>query len=157
MPTGGVRNEGKSQFVKDVLKKNPFANAQAVNEEWKSSGKTGEISSTLVNKLRSSEGYSGNLRSGRKPSFKARVSTKVITLGKRRGRKPKSAHAPLMASRADAHTALRAPSMAHKSDFDQIEADLDRLLYKVMDLDGMSAVEGELRKARRLLYAAYND
>ncbi len=154
MPTGGVRNEGKSQFVKEVLKKNPFANAQAVNAEWKSAGKTGEISSTLVNKLRSSEGYSGNLRSGRKPTTR----TKLVELGKKKpGRKPKSAHSPFMAPRADAHTAPRAQVIAHTTDFDQIEADLDRLLFKVMDLDGMSAVESQLRKARRLLYAAYND
>lgn len=156
MPTGGVRNEGKSQFVKDVLKRNPFANAQAVNEEWGKSGKSGTISSTLVNKLRSAEGYAGNLRSGRKPSLKAKLATKVIHLGKKRGRKPRSIMAPAPALRADAHAVVRTRTAAQARDFDQIEADLDRLLFKVMELEGLSAVESELRKARRLLFSAYN-
>ncbi len=154
MPTGGVKNEGKSQFVKDVLKKDPFANARVVNEEWAKAGHDSEISSTLVNKLRSSEGYSGNLRSGRKPGAKSKT-TKVIVLGKRSGRKPKSSYAPVASVRADAHTATRG-SAPRAADLDQVEADLDRLLFKVMGLEGLSGVENELRQARRMLWAAFN-
>ena len=34
----------------------------------------------------------------------------------------------------------------------EIEGDIDRLIFKLMDVGGMEEIEDELRKARRLLY-----
>lgn len=59
------RNQGKTDFVRDVLTKNPRANAQTVKDEWLESGHEGTISETLVNKMRSEMGLAGNLRGGR--------------------------------------------------------------------------------------------
>ena len=34
----------------------------------------------------------------------------------------------------------------------EIEGDIDRLIFKLMDVGGMEEIEGGLRKVRRLLY-----
>jgi hypothetical protein len=34
----------------------------------------------------------------------------------------------------------------------EIERDIDRLIFKLMNVGGMEDIEGELRKVRRLLY-----
>jgi hypothetical protein len=75
MPGAATRNQGKSQFVRDVLSDNPRANAAIVNEAWRAAGMAGSISSGLVNNLRFRMGLSGNLRRKR-------------MTGKRRGRLP---------------------------------------------------------------------
>jgi hypothetical protein len=39
---------------------------------------------------------------------------------------------------------------------DEIEGDLDRLIFKLIALGGMEQIEDELRKVRRLLYHRYS-
>lgn len=39
-----VRNKGKTEFVQEVLRKNPKANTTAVNEAWTEAGREGAIS-----------------------------------------------------------------------------------------------------------------
>ena len=41
MPATARRNQGKTEFVKEVLTKNPHANAQAVRDEWTATGHSG--------------------------------------------------------------------------------------------------------------------
>src|SRR6516165_5502263 len=57
-----TRNLGKTGFAKEVLNDNPLANAKAVNEAWKAAGFEGTISPTLVTKMRSEMGLTGNIR-----------------------------------------------------------------------------------------------
>jgi hypothetical protein len=38
----------------------------------------------------------------------------------------------------------------------EVEGDLDRLIFKLMDAGGMDEIENELRKIRRLLYHRYS-
>jgi hypothetical protein len=83
--------EGKTDFVKNVLANNARANTKAVNEAWAAAGRSGQISSTLVNKLRSSLGYAGNLRSHSKKEAAPTPPAKAPYTGKKRGRKPKQA------------------------------------------------------------------
>ena len=52
----------KSAFITGVLKSNPTANPAAVNKAWSESGRKGSVSVTLVQKIRSDMGLSGNLR-----------------------------------------------------------------------------------------------
>ena len=85
------RNQGKTDFVRDVLTKNPRANAQTVKDEWLESGHEGTISETLVNKMRSEMGLAGNLRGGRPKGSAKLTAEKPKYTGKKRGRKPKSA------------------------------------------------------------------
>ena len=61
-----TRAPGKSDFIKQVLGKNPQATFKAVNEAWTEAGNEGSISQALVNKMRSEAGLSGNLRTNGK-------------------------------------------------------------------------------------------
>ena len=82
--------------------------------------------------------------------------------GKKRGRKPKNTTSSVVtfpthsngrkSGRASGNVEPANTATINLSAFDEIEADIDRLLFKVMRLGGMSALEDGLRKARRLLY-----
>ena len=65
MPAATKRDRGKTTFVKEYLNDHPHANPKGVNEAWTEAGMEGTISETLVNKMRSTMGLSGNLRGKR--------------------------------------------------------------------------------------------
>jgi hypothetical protein len=140
------RNQGKTEFVEQFLRENPQGNVTAVIEAWKASGKSGAISGTLINKTRSRLGLTGNLRG--RPRKGAPKAAPV----KRRGRRPKSVEA------APAPAPARLETRGRKSNRDkallELEAEIDRLLFKTMEMGGMTEIEEGLRGARRLLYAA---
>jgi hypothetical protein len=87
MPTATTRNLGKTAFVKEFLNDNPLANTRAVNEAWKAEGFEGTISHTLVTKVRSQLGLTGNMR--KRPGKKTRAETGTTSAPaiKRRGRR----------------------------------------------------------------------
>jgi hypothetical protein len=156
MPTATKRNQGKTEFVREVLTKNPHANAQVVREEWSAKGHSGSISQTLVNKQRSLMGLAGNLKGGRPKRSDSAGGTKAPYTGKKRGRKPKSASVNGHASTGDSRPfgASKARVGGRSVQLSQIEADLDRLLFRVMSLGGLENIEDSLRRTRRLLYQA---
>src|SRR3954471_1304668 len=78
-----TRAPGKSDFIRQVLGKNPQATFKAVNDAWTAAGNEGSISQALVNKLRSGAGLSGNLRSTAGPETPA-VAEKPAPTGKKR-------------------------------------------------------------------------
>jgi hypothetical protein len=149
MPATARRNQGKTEFVREVLKKNPHANAQAVRDEWSASGHDGTISQTLVNKQRSVMGLAGNIKGGRPRRSESAGSAKAPYTGKKRGRKPKSASLNGHESGGQKGRAAGRPGQ-----LSQIEADIDRLLFRVMSIGGLENIEESLRRTRRLLYGA---
>jgi hypothetical protein len=153
--------------VKQVLGKNGRANAAAVNEAWKAEGHEGSISAALVNKLRSTLGLAGNLRAGRKKKYREPGAEKLPYTGKKRGRKPKNALAvgfELSPSHTNGRNTLSAKAAIaaggrtgiHPGALEEVEAEIDRLIFKIMALGDMPAVEDALRRARRLLYGIYS-
>jgi hypothetical protein len=52
MATGPGVNQGKTAFVEEFLSGNPGSTFATVNEAWKSAGKEGTVSESLVNKAR---------------------------------------------------------------------------------------------------------
>jgi len=146
MPTK-TRDQGKTSFVKELLIDQPMANTKTVNEAWSAAGMEGTISETLVNKTRSQMGLAGNLRG--KPRTKTQAaSTKRAYTGKKRGRKPKQETVAI----ADGNSA---PAGKRNDRMVELEADLDRLLFRVMNEGELAPVEHSLREARRRLYAAF--
>jgi hypothetical protein len=130
---------GKSMFVKEYLIDHPQGNFDAVNVAWRSAGFAGTISRTVVDKLRASLGLTGNLGGHTKKS-------KTAVTGKRPGR-----------SRTETTAAERAQPRAKPSMvLDDIEAEIDRLIFKVMAIGDLTEIEDSLRRARRLLYGALN-
>src|SRR5271157_3099728 len=67
-----TRDQGKTSFVKEVLGDHPLGNVEAVNQAWAAAGKNVAIGSTLINKMRSQMGLSGNLRAKSKPETAAK-------------------------------------------------------------------------------------
>jgi hypothetical protein len=167
MATTATAREGKTDFVKDVLANNSRANTKAVNVAWTAAGRDGQISATLVNKLRSSLGLAGNLRSKNKKKAEPATTAKGAYTGKKRGRKPKQAvittvvlAPPYLNGRKTDDTKDERPSRGslnadHKA-LEELEADFDRLLFKVMGMGGSPAIEESLRQTRRLLYGGFS-
>jgi hypothetical protein len=139
-----TRNQGKTSFLKEHLHDNPKSNTAAVNDAWKKAGMEGTIGPTLVNKIRAELGLTGNLR----PATKTKTSTKKPkSTGKTGSRKPGTA--------ATAQIQTRTTTSRHRQLTD-VEADLDRLLFKVMGIGDLPRVEESLRETRRLLYRHMN-
>jgi hypothetical protein len=165
--TSATAPEGKTDFVKSVLVNDPRANTKAVNDAWKAAGRDGQISATLVNKLRSSLGFAGNLRARTKNQATPTVTAKGVYTGKKRGRKPK--HTPVgMGAPNGPHLngvksietrnvpSSRMTVRVHHDALADLEADFDRLLFKVMGMGGLPAIEESLRQTRRLLYGGFS-
>ncbi len=139
MATTATRSRGKSAFIKEVLIDNPKANATAVNEAWTAAGMEGTISNSLVNKLRSEMGFAGNLH--RKKGRKSK------TAGQKRGRPAGAAERAV--SQSETRGGDRYNLLA------DMEADIDRLIFKAMRIGSLPHIEESLRETRRLLYGDF--
>jgi hypothetical protein len=117
--TAATRRQGKSTFIKEVLVDDATANTAAVNRAWKVAGMDGTISESLVSKVRSELGLGGNLR---KKSAAAR-------------RPAATAKTP---RRGDRDRSLA-----------EVEAEIDRLVFKLLAIGGEEKAEAALRTARR--------
>jgi hypothetical protein len=138
-------DQGKSAFVRDQLGRNSKADETTINEAWKAAGKDGTISGSLVYKIRSDLGLTGKGRGRRGPAAKARP-----------GRPPKVA----AASPANGRGASSRPALGLGSGYvghrgrvlEQVEGEIDELIFRLKGLGGLAEVEEALRRARRLLY-----
>jgi hypothetical protein len=136
MPATATRGEGKSAFVREVLKADPRANAAAVNEAWRAAGRPGEISAGLVNHLRHRMGLSGNLRGQR-----------TIATGRRR----------TLQARAVPNGSTPTIGRGRTNELMALEIEIDRLLMKLAAIGELPDVEDALRQARRSLYSGMVD
>ena len=132
---------GKSMFVKEFLHDNPQGNAAAVNEAWQVAGFTGTISPTLVKTMRASLGLTGNLRS------KKTKKPKTSTVGTKPGTRRKVTIAAVSVQ-------PRTSNSTRTAVLNDLEVDIDRLIFKVMGVGDLTHIEDSLRQARRLLYGA---
>jgi hypothetical protein len=143
-PASTAEAPGKTSFLKEFLNDHPQGNVAAVNAAWQAQGFAGTISSTLVNKTRASMGLTGNLRG--KPE-KTRTAAKAPYTGKKRGRKPKETIAAFDGQ-------PRGRKSGRTLALTDLEADIDRLLFKAMAIGDLTEVEDLLRRVRRSLYGA---
>ena len=141
MPREVTPTPGKTSFLKEFLHDNPQGNVKAANEAWTAAGFDGTISETLVYKTRASLGLTGNL-SGK---TKAASEGKATSTGKKLGRPRKE---PTVAGNGQPRGRKSARTLA----LTELEADIDRLIFKVMGVGDLTEIEDSLRRARRLLY-----
>ena len=135
-----VLNPGKTMFVKEFLNDHPQGNIRAVNEAWKAAGFHGAISKTVVFKVKSSMGLTEN---GRASTKKSKTSaTRKIRVAPRKVITP-AVNVQPRGSNSNRSLALN-----------ELEADIDRLLFKVMGIGSLNEIEDSLRQVRRLLYGA---
>ena len=149
-----TEGQSKTAFVRDLIRKKPTANRQAVEEAWREAGHEGPISSALVSNLRRELGLTGNLRGGSRaargmgaaesPRAKARAPN-----SRRRGR---SHIGRATGANATSATGRKPLSRGRNKALAEIEEDIDRLIFKLMVVGGSEGIEHELRKVRHLLY-----
>jgi hypothetical protein len=152
MPVAATKSLGKTSFVKEILFDNPQANPTAVNEAWTAAGMEGTISPTLVNKMRSELGLAGNLRVG-PGQTKAVATSKPASRDKKSGSKAKGKSRAANMDTTKAEGSGR--QMPRTQALVQVEAEIDRLLFLVMKIGGLTDVEDSLRESRRRLYRAF--
>ena len=141
LPKTATATPGKTSFLKEFLHDNPQGNVKAVNEAWQAAGFDGTISTALVYKARASLGLTGNL-SGK---TKAASEGKTTSTGKKLERPRKE---PTAAGNGQPRGRKSARTLA----LTELEADIDRLIFKVMGVGDLTEIEDSLRRARRLLY-----
>lgn len=134
-------NQGKSAFVVDHLRQNRQATDEEINEGWTAAGNEGNISGSLLYKLRAKEGLTRR-RGARGRGIGKKGRARSSSMGMRVGRTAEpGAGTP---KTLDGRTS-RGRVMA------EIEADIDRLIFKLIALGGLEEIEDELRKVRRRL------
>jgi hypothetical protein len=144
-----TRPSGKSSFVKEYLFDNPQATYKAVSEAWTKAGMDGGVSESLVSKVRSDLKLAGNTRKGSKAASgagadKAKKTTKAV------------------AKKAGSETAAAAPEPGKKPSrtdrtrlLEEVEGEIDRLIFRLMSVGGLAEVEDALRAARRRLVRSH--
>ena len=142
LPTTATATPGKTSFLKEFLHDNPQGNVKAANEAWQAAGYDGTISTALVYKARASLGLTGNLSGKTKKSKAMTTST-----GKKLGRPHEEPTAPVTGQ-------PRGRKSNRSLALNELEAEIDRLIFKVMDVGDLTEIEDSLRGARRLLYGA---
>ncbi len=150
MPATTTRKQGKTLFVKETLIDNPQATTAVVNEAWAAAGMAGTISETLVTKMRSQMGLSGNLR-GKSDKESGSTTASLTRAGAKRRHQERQAASPSGAGHVEdvrGRIGTRAELLA------DVEADLDRLLFRVMSLGNLPSVANAIRETRRALYRA---
>src|SRR5438045_1483863 len=143
MATKTEKGPSKTAFVRDLLRKNSTANRKAVEQAWREAGHEGPISSALVSNLRSELGLTGNKQGGSRPSDgngaagspKARKSK----LKKRR----RSADGKASGLSATTTTERKPQSGGRHRALAEIDGDIDRLIFKLMEVGGKEEIEDE--------------
>ncbi len=127
---------GKTSFVKEFLNEHPESNVKAVNEAWTAAGMNGTISPTLVNRMRASLGLRGNLR-GETRKARTTAQGKTSSTSKKPGR-PRNE--PAITSNGQPRGRKSARTLA----LTELEADIDRLIFKVMGVGDLTEIEDSL-------------
>jgi hypothetical protein len=159
MATATGTEKGKTSFVEEFLKDHEDAGTKEVNAAWTSFGRTGTISDSLVGKIRRNLGLTKNgigkkaKPAGTKPSttppkVTRKVTKKTATSGQ------STSTSDMTPTKTDRQLSVTANN-SRASDRNQLlialEKDFDRLLFSVIELEGMSEVEEHIRTARRVI------
>jgi hypothetical protein len=141
------RAVNKSAYVRSILQRNPEAKRKSVEEAWLAAGHEGVIFSALVNYVRTSLGLKGGSRASGSDRTAETASPSKRT-GMKRGRPPKGDKNGAVdgAARVREQRSGGRPGVLA-----EIEADIDRLIFRLIAVGGLEAIEEEPRKVRRRL------
>ena len=164
------KDQGKSAFVGDVLTKDRQANTEAVNRAWTKAGHEGTISESLVNKIRSRMGLTGQQRPGaRVPEIAEPVEPPAAPATRRRtgpervgGRSPaKGDERPVPRVTESEAGPQGAGSQSGGDDrtrvLTRLEGQIDGMLFEIKVAGGLPEFEEALRRARRILARSYGE
>ena len=163
-------DQGKSAFVGDVLTKDRQANTEAVNRAWTKAGHGGTISESLVNKIRSRMGLTGQQRPGARVPESAGSAEPPAAPAPRRGTGPKKG-----GGRSPAQGAGRPVPQVTESEagpqgsesqsggddrtrvLTRLEGRIDGMLFEIKVVGGLPEFEEALRRARRILARSHGE
>ena len=164
------RDQGKSAFVRDVLTKDRQANHEAVNRAWTKAGHAGTISESLVGKIRSEMGLTGQQRPGARvpesagPAEQPAAPTTRRRTGPKRvdGRSPaQGAGRPVPQVTESEAGPQGAGSQSGGDDrtrvLTRLEGQIDEMLFEIKAAGGLPEFEEALRRARRILARSYGE
>jgi hypothetical protein len=152
----------KSEFVTRFLERNPEANYNAANEAWRRAGNKDGISTSLFYKAKSEVTASAAKRTTN--GAHAALTASRPKAAAEPARKP-AAPAPQGILTSAANGLESTPRSTGKVSggprkfdadvLDDLEAQMDRLIYRIMQIDGLDEVQQHLRRARRLLVRSH--
>ena len=164
------RDQGKSAFVRDVLTKDRQANHEAVNRAWTAAGHAGTISESLVGKLRSELGLTGQPRPGARDTESAKSvgrsaapATRRDTVPKKGGGRPPAQgdERPVPQETASEAEPQGAGAQSGGDDrtrvLTRLEGQIDELLFAIKVAGGLPEFEEALRRARRVLARSHGE
>ena len=148
-------DQGKLDFVRQMLEQDRNANEAKVNEAWEAAGQSGTISRSSVGKVRAEMGLTNKRRSPKKAEAQAgtgrRPGRPKARPGRRGGRIAAEAVPASRGNGVMSDAPADAPAADRGRTIQDLEGDLDRILFQVMGLGGLAEVEELIRRSRRLL------
>jgi hypothetical protein len=164
------RDEGKSAFVGDVLTKDNQANTEAVNLAWTEAGHEGTISESLVNKIRSRMGLTGQQRPRARVTESAGSAEQPVAPATRRrtgpkrvgGRSPAKGNGRHVPQVTESEAGPQgAGSQSGGNDrtrvLTRLEGQIDEMLFEIKVAGGLPEFEEALRRARRILARSHGE
>lgn len=146
------KKPSKTAFVTAYLQDDNLATLKKVNAAWTAAGHPGTVSSTLVTSLRGKLGLTGNIRSHAGANKKSALDRSTKATNRKAAARPaKATKASTNGIHAASNTTQNGLSEARDRILAEIEADLDRLIFKLMGVGGFERLEDELRAARRVI------
>jgi hypothetical protein len=137
MSVSEARHPDKLAFTLELLKRDPEASRKAVNKAWRAAGYKGTISEKSYGRALNESARVPRAEASKSPNRQGRLPTR-------------SAEQP--AAPEDAQIASVPPLPCSRERLtEELEADLDRILFKVMDAGDLPALERMIRETRRLL------
>jgi hypothetical protein len=151
--TRAEQGQGKSDFVRAQLAKDPKVSERTINEAWQKAGNEGKISGSLIYKIRTKGAAKG--KPGRPKGSKSKRGP-----GRPKGSKNKPklvARAAQNGAQATTLVAVRGRVSGRTTALEALEAGIDQLLFELMAMGGMNDVEAALRQVRRLVVLSHRD
>jgi hypothetical protein len=164
------RDQGKSAFVRAVLTKDRQANHEAVNRAWTEAGHAGTISESLVGKLRSQMGLTGQPRPGARDTESAESRGRSVAPVTRRGTGPKQGggRPPAQGDERPVPQEMELEAEPQGSGsqsggddrtrvLTRLEGQIDELLFAIKVAGGLPEFEEALRRTRRILARSHGE
>ncbi len=148
IPMSASEPVNKSAFVRQFLADHPGSTPSAVIQAWDATGLEGSISASLVRGIRLKMKHSEKPAKVTASAAKKRKVKRTKRMVVKEVAEVKKIAAP---KRVRAVSTKVTPTGNRRA---ELEAEIDRLLFKVMGLGGLTQTEDHLRKARRSLYEA---
>jgi hypothetical protein len=112
---------------------------------------SGTISDSLVGKMRADLGLTGNLKKGPKTGSTTKPGTKTGTKVKTKTAAKPAKQARAAAGRTVTNSARKPTRNDRSRLLEEIESDIDRMIFRLIGAGGLHEVEAALRRLRREL------